>query len=481
MHPELRRAFLGAASKNNPGQSRLGAAGLTNIRLEKPDMSRLSFMPSFTSDDALRAHQLAGLTWTVRHAREGSPFYRARLDAAGVGPDDLRTLEDVAKLPLTTADDLRDHYPFPLRAVPYEQIVRIHSSSGTTGKRKILCYTQKDVDDWAHFFARCYEMAGVTPLDRVQIAVGYGLWTAGVGFQAGCERVGAMAVPTGPGNLDLQCEFLVDLQSTVLCCTASMGLLLAEEIHKRGLADKINLKKVIYGSERSSRSMRKKISDLLGGAELFDIPGLTELYGPGHGDRVPAPRLHPLLGRLLHARDPRPRHTATVAARRVGRDGGHHAGERGGTAHPVPDPRHHPDHSRGLHVRIAHAAPFEDQRANRRRVQVPGREHLPLDHRCHPLRRSPASARSTRSTSPATSSCATTCAWSWSAGRAWSAERGDELQREIVHTIKHKVIVTADVEVVDYGSLPRSERKTKRVFDNQDPGLRSSRAMLSPW
>ena len=143
------------------------------------------------------------------------------------------------------------------------------------------------MDDWRHFFARAYEMAGVTPLDRVQIAVGYGVWTAGVGFQAGVEALGAMAVPVGPGNVDMHCEFLVDLQSTVLCCTASMGLLMAEEVNKRGLADKINLKKVIYGSERSSVSMRRKISELLGGVELFDIPGMTELYGPGTGIECP--------------------------------------------------------------------------------------------------------------------------------------------------------------------------------------------------
>ncbi len=165
--------------------------------------------------------------------------------------------------------------------------MRIHASSGTTGKRKILGYTQKDIDDWQHFFARCYEMAGVTPLDRVQIAVGYGVWTAGVGFQAGVEKLGALAVPVGPGNVDMHCEFLVDLQSTVLCCTASMGLLMAEEVHKRGISDKINLQKVIYGSERSSVSMRRKISELFGGVELFDIVGMTELYGPGTGIECP--------------------------------------------------------------------------------------------------------------------------------------------------------------------------------------------------
>ncbi len=281
--PNLRRAFLGAASDQNPAASRLGATGLTNIRLEKPDMSHKTFMPTFTSVDELAAHQLKGLQWTVEHAYQGSSFYREALDQAGITPAEIKSLDDLKHLPMTTADDLRDGYPFPLRAVPYEQIVRIHASSGTTGKRKVLAYTQKDLDDWVHFFARCYEMAGVTPLDRVQIAVGYGIWTAGMGFQLGVEKLGALAVPAGPGNIDMQIQFLLDFQSTVFCSTASMALLMAEEIHHRGLADKINVQKVIYGSERSSTSMRQKISELFGGAELFDITGLTELYGPGTG------------------------------------------------------------------------------------------------------------------------------------------------------------------------------------------------------
>lgn len=246
-------------------------------------MPKRTFMPEFKSQVALRNHQLAGLQWTVRHAWQGSADYRAKFEVAGVTPEDIESLDDLARLPFTTAEDLRRGYPYPLRCVPYEEVVRIHSSSGTTGKRKNLCYTQKDVDDWIHFFARCYETAGVTAKDRVQIAVGYGVWTAGVGFQMACEKVGALALPIGPGNVDMQCEFIVDLQPTVLCCTASMGLLLAEEVNKRGISDKINLKKIIYGSERASVSMRKKISELLGGAELFDITGMTELYGPGTG------------------------------------------------------------------------------------------------------------------------------------------------------------------------------------------------------
>ena len=119
--------------------------------------------------------------------------------------------------------------------LPFEQIVRVHASSGTTGKKKVLCYTQRDLDDWAHFFARGLEMAGLTPMDRVQLCVGYGLWTAGIGFQLACERFGVLTIPTGPGNLDMQCQCLEDFQTTVVCCTASMALLLAEEVHRRGL------------------------------------------------------------------------------------------------------------------------------------------------------------------------------------------------------------------------------------------------------
>jgi phenylacetate-CoA ligase len=242
-----------------------------------------TYMPSFENAAEMRAHQLKGLQWTVDHAYRGSSFYRQRLDEAGVQPGDIQTLADIRRLPFTKADDLRDGYPFPLLAVPESQVVRIHASSGTTGKRKILSYTQKDIDDWVHFFARCYEMAGLAAEDRVQIAVGYGVWTAGVGFQLGCEKFGAMAIPAGPGNVDLQCRFLVDLQSTVMCCTASMGLLMAEEVNRRNLKDQIALKKMIFGSERSSEAMRQRIKELLGLEDMFDIPGMTELYGPGTG------------------------------------------------------------------------------------------------------------------------------------------------------------------------------------------------------
>jgi len=241
------------------------------------------FVPDIPDVQTLMDLQLAGLKWTVHHAWNGSSFYRQHLTSAGVTPDGIQSLDDLSGLPFTTSTHLKDGYPLPLLSVPEKEVVRIHASSGTTGKRKVLAYTQKDIDDWIDMFARCYEMAGLTTEDRVQIAVGYGVWTAGMGFQLGCERLGAMAIPVGPGNIDMQCQFLVDLAPTVFCCTASMALLMAEEVHRRGLKDQIKLKKIIFGSERSSTAMRDRIKSLLGLEDMFDITGMTELYGPGMG------------------------------------------------------------------------------------------------------------------------------------------------------------------------------------------------------
>lgn len=194
--------------------------------------------------------------------------------------------EEFEKIPFTDKADLRNAYPLGIQAVPDEEVVRIHSSSGTTGKPVIIPYTAKDVEDWATMFARCYEIAGITSKDRIQITPGYGLWTAGIGFQAGCEKLGAMAIPMGPGNTDKQIQMMIDLESTVICATSSYALLLAEEINKRGLKDKIKLKKGVIGSERWSEAKRRYIANELG-IELYDIYGLTEIYGPGIGINCP--------------------------------------------------------------------------------------------------------------------------------------------------------------------------------------------------
>ena len=194
----------------------------------------------------------------------------------------IESQEDFEKIPFIDKAELRGAYPLGIQAVPDEEVVRIHSSSGTTGKPVIIPYTKKDVDDWAKMFARCYETAGITKKDRIQITPGYGLWTAGIGFQAGCERLGAMAVPMGPGNTEKQLQMMQDLETTVICATSSYALLLAEEINKRGIRDKIKLKKGVIGSERWSDKKREYIARELG-IELYDIYGLTEIYGPGIG------------------------------------------------------------------------------------------------------------------------------------------------------------------------------------------------------
>jgi len=465
--PELRTAFLGAASANSAKASRLGAAGLTNIRLEKPAMHQQNFMPEFKTEEELRRHQLKGLQWSVRHAWEGSSYYRERLDAAGITPEMITSLEDLQRLPFTDADDLRAGYPFPLRAVPFEQIVRIHASSGTTGKRKVLCYTRKDLDDWEYFFARCYQMAGVTPLDRIQIAVGYGVWTAGAGFQAGCEKIGAMAIPVGPGNIDLQIQFLLDFQSTVFCSTASMALLMAEEIHRRGIADKINVNKIIYGSERSSVSMRRKISELFGGAELFDIPGLTELYGPGTGiecsnhdcihywadyyilEIIDPETLQPVpdgewgemvVTSLCKEGAPMLRYRTHDITRKI----------PGPCTCGSPLPRHSRIKGRSDDTIKFRGVNIYPSSIDTILSQVPG---LGSEYQIHLSRDEDSGRDHMRMVVER--------------GQGVDAARSAELIHEAGHQIKKQLLVSAELELVDYGALPRSEKKSQRVFDTR--------------
>jgi phenylacetate-CoA ligase len=425
-----------------------------------------TFMPKPKTADALAARQLEGLKWTVAHAHAGSAFYRQRLEEAGVRPQDIRSLDDLRRLPFTTAEDLKIGYPFPLLAVPPSRVVRIHASSGTTGKKKVLAYTQKDIDDWAHIFARCYEMAGLTAEDRVQIAVGYGLWTAGVGFQLGCERFGAMAIPIGPGNLELQCQFLEDFQSTVMCCTASMGLLMAEEIERRGLRDRIRLRRMIFGSERSSDAMRARIKAMLGLEDMFDIVGMTELYGPGTGlDCARHEGIHYWADYyLLEILDP-----VSLAPAPPGEIGEMVVTTLCKEAAPLIRYRTRdltrlierpcscgsvlPMHDRllgrsddmiifrGVNIypgqidTVLSAVPgagCEFQVLLDRRPD--GKDHMTIRLEC--------------------------CEDAGPAGRA-------ELARRVAERVKSQIMVSPQVEIVDYCSLPRSERKSKRIFDNR--------------
>ena len=228
----------------------------------------------------LNETQIEQIDRQIKRLIKSGSYYGEKYKALGI--DGIKSQEDFLKLPFSEKNDLRNAYPLGIMSCDESEIVRIHSSSGTTGQPVIIPYTAKDVDDWAIMFARCYEMAGVTKNDRIQITPGYGLWTAGIGFQAGCERLGAMAIPMGPGNTEKQLKMMIDLKSTVIAATSSYALMLGEEVTKRGLRDKISLKKGIIGSERWSDAMRARIHEELG-IELYDIYGLTEIYGPGIG------------------------------------------------------------------------------------------------------------------------------------------------------------------------------------------------------
>ena len=224
--------------------------------------------------------QLELVNRQIERLRASDNFYGRRLKEAGI--TGVADADDFRRLPFSSKQDLRDAYPRGLAAVPEEKIVRIHSSSGTPGTPVIVPYTARDVEDWATQFARCYQMAGVTNRDRVQITPGYGLWTAGIGFPAGAEKLGAMAIPMGPGNTEKQLKFMMDMQSTVICATSSYALLLAEEVQRRGIQDKICLRRGVIGSERWGEKIRQRINEGLG-IESCDIYGLTEVYGPGIG------------------------------------------------------------------------------------------------------------------------------------------------------------------------------------------------------
>jgi len=426
-----------------------------------------SFMPTIKTEKELQDLQLKGLKWTVNHAYQGSDFYRKRFDEAGVKPDTIRSLDDMERLPFSAAKDLQDGYPFPLRSVPFQDIVRIHASSGTTGKRKVLCYTQRDIDDWGNIFARCYEMAGLTKEDRVQIAVGYGVWTAGIGFQLGCEKFGAMAIPAGPGNIDMQCMFLMDFQSTVLCCTASMGLLMAEEVEKRSIRDKINLKKIIFGSERTSEAMRKRIKELLGVEHIFDIPGMTELYGPGTGlDCVYLEGIHywpdyyilEILNpdTLEKVKDGEVGEMVITTLRKEGapliryrtRDLTRIIPKRCSCGSILP--MHDALLGRSDDMFIIRGVNIYPSQIDTILSKIPaaGSEYQIIIDRKEDGK-------------------------DYMSVNVERAQREDplqdeELKRRIEDEIKKQILVSGAATIVDYGDLPRSERKSKRVFDNRD-------------
>lgn len=232
------------------------------------------------SPEKLRELQDERLVKQVKHVWDNVPYYRKRMEEKGVTPDDIKGIDDLHKLPFLSKADLRDAYPYGLLAAPLKDCVRIHSTSGTTGRRVVAFYTQHDIDLWEDCCARAIVAAGGTNEDVVQIAYGYGLFTGGAGLHGGSHKVGSLTLPMSSGNTDRQLQFMTDLQSTILCCTPSYAAYLAESIHERGLRDKIKLKAGIFGAEAWSEKMRQEIQNQLG-IKAYDIYGLTEISGPG--------------------------------------------------------------------------------------------------------------------------------------------------------------------------------------------------------
>jgi phenylacetate-CoA ligase len=402
----------------------------------------------------------ATLRSTIERASAGSAYLREKFDTAGVRPEKVLSPDDLALLPFTTKQELREIPVLEYAAVPAERIVRMHSSSGTTGRRTICAYTERDLADWTDMFARCFRFAGLTAEDRVQVAVGYGLWTAGVGFQAAAERVGAMTVPTGPGNTEMQLEFMRELGTTALCATSSFALLLAELVDRRDLRSSLALRVVLTGSERWGEAMRSRVESLLG-VETFDIYGLTELWGPGTGvechrhdgihvwddyyhveivnpetlEPVPAGETGEIVVTTLHKE-------ATPLIRYRTRD----------LSYLYPDPcacgSSHPRIGRIIgrsddQVKVRGVA-FLPMQVDTVLAELPGagpefQAHIDRD----------AEGRDTLTIRV-------------------EADDLPELREELRRRLQTKIGLRLEVDLVEPGTLPRTERKAQRVFDNRE-------------
>ena len=232
------------------------------------------------SREEMRALQSERLVKIVDYVYNNVDFYRKKMDAIGLNPADIKGIDDITKLPFTTKDDLRDNYPFGLFAAKQEDIVRIHASSGTTGKATVVGYTQNDIEIWSECVARCFNMADVDKNDIVQIAYGYGLFTGGLGAHYGVEKIGAMVVPMSTGNSKKLTTMMVDFGATAIACTPSYLLHISEVLKEEGLLDKIKLKSAICGAEPWTEKMRVEIESKLN-IKAYDIYGLSEIMGPG--------------------------------------------------------------------------------------------------------------------------------------------------------------------------------------------------------
>jgi phenylacetate-CoA ligase len=232
------------------------------------------------SGDAMRALQSYRLIGSVKRAYENVAQYRAKMDAIGLLPGDIRGVEDLHKLPQTHKNDLRDGYPYGMFAVPLGEVIRLHASSGTTGKPTVVGYTRRDIEIWNECMARCLTMAGASNEDIIHVCYGYGLFTGGLGGHYGAETIGATAIPASTGNTKRQLQMFTDMGSTVLLCTPSYAMYLGDAVREAGLRDQIKLRVGVFGAEPWTDEMRAQIEERLG-LKAYDIYGLSEISGPG--------------------------------------------------------------------------------------------------------------------------------------------------------------------------------------------------------
>ncbi len=233
--------------------------------------------------EEMRKLQSIRLRRVVEHAYHNSPFYRKKMQEMGITPEDIHSIDDIVKLPFTVKQDLRDNYPFGLMAVPMSEIVRLHASSGTTGKPIVVGYTRKDLSIWAEVVARCLTAYGLTKNDSVQVSYGYGLFTGGLGAHAGVENIGGTVIPMSSGNTQKQIQLMHDFGAKGLACTPSYALYLAETIHSSGIPlEEFKLRVGAFGAEPWTENMRKELENKLN-IKAYDIYGLTEICGPGVG------------------------------------------------------------------------------------------------------------------------------------------------------------------------------------------------------
>lgn len=393
------------------------------------------------SRDELQALQTQRLKWTLKHAYDNVPMYRRKFDAAGVHPDDFRELNDLQKFPCTTKQDLRDNYPFDTFAVPMEQVVRIHASSGTTGKPTVVGYTQNDIDNWANIVARSLRAAGGTAKDKIHVAYGYGLFTGGLGAHYGAERLGATVIPMSGGQTEKQAQLIRDFQPDMIMVTPSYCLNLIEELERQmgGDARGCSLRVGVFGAEPWTLAMRAEIERRLGITAL-DIYGLSEVMGPGVAmeclETVDGPTIWEdhFFPEIVNPDDGTPLEDGehgellftTLTMRRMDRISG-----RSDDMLIIRGVNVFPSQLEEEILKFEHLAPHYQLEVNRR-------GHLDSLAVRVELKES---------------------------GLALSHEQRCQICHQLRHRIKSMVGISTDITIVNCGTIPRSEGKACRVFD----------------